>query len=131
MRSVIPYAIVHFRSGTESCHVNTATLIAAGFALFPTAAVADGAYAGLVRGILIVRQCGLADELAEAGFRLQVEALLASHALTPEGAAAERELGQDIYRRSWRDRGGGPVDPRCRREGAAATARFRAYILAE
>jgi hypothetical protein len=100
----------------------------------PARAESDDAlsgYAILVRDILIVRQCGLNDELAEAGFRLEVESLAAAGTLTPETAAAARDKGQEIYRLAWRDRGSGPVDPRCRHEGAAAAAGFRAYILAD
>jgi hypothetical protein len=84
--------------------------------LLPSPARAEGddaisGYAILVRDILIVRQCGLSDELVEAGFRLEVETLAASQALTPEAAAAARERGQEVYRMAWRDRGSGPVDP--------------------
>ena len=35
-------------------------------------------YASLVRDILIVRQCGLSDELVEAGFRVEVDSLVAA-----------------------------------------------------
>jgi hypothetical protein len=94
-------------------------------------AVAASDYAALVVDILIVRQCGLSDELVEAGFRLQAEELTATGTLTPADAAAARERGQAIYRSTWRDRGAGAVDPRCRAEGAAAAAAFRAYILSE
>jgi len=89
--------------------------------------VALSGYAILVRDILIVRQCGLSNEVVEAGFRIEVESL----ALTPETAAAARERGQEAYRLAWRDRGSGPVDPRCRHEGAAAAAGFRAFIMAD
>jgi hypothetical protein len=65
--------------------------------------------------------------VVEAGFRIEVESL----ALTPETAAAARERGQEAYRLAWRDRGSGPVDPRCRHEGAAAAAGFRAFIMAD
>jgi hypothetical protein len=88
-------------------------------------------YASLVRDILIVRQCGLSDELVEAGFRIEVESLVAAGRVTPANGAAARDQGQAIYRLAFRDRGGGPVDPRCRAEGAAAAAEFRAYILAD
>ena len=88
-------------------------------------------YASLVRDILIVRQCGLSDELVEAGFRVEVESLVAAGRVTPDNGAAARDQGQAIYRLAFRDRGGGPVDPRCRAEGAAAAAGFRAYILAD
>jgi hypothetical protein len=99
-------------------------IAAACLTLLPSPARAEGddalsGYAILVRDILIVRQCGLNDELAAAG------------TLTPETAAAARDKGQEIYRLAWRDRGSGPVDPRCRHEGAAAAAGFRAYILAD
>jgi hypothetical protein len=111
-------------------------IAAACLTLVPWPARAEGddalsGYAVLVRDILIVRQCGLSNELVEAGFRLEVESLAASQALTPEAAAAARERGQEVYRLAWRDRGSGPVDPRCRHEGAAAAAGFRAYILAD
>ena len=95
------------------------------------AALADGDYAALVRDILIARQCGLADEIVEAGFRLQATALVETGAVTPSGAARARDLGDAEYRRAWRDRGGGAVDPRCRRDGANVAARFRAYIMDE
>jgi hypothetical protein len=88
-------------------------------------------YASLVRDILIVRQCRLSDELVEAGFRVEVESLVAAGRVTPANGAAARDQGQAIYRLAFRDRGGGPVDPRCRAEGAAAAAGFRAYILAD
>jgi hypothetical protein len=107
-------------------------IAAACLTLLPSAAGAEGddaisGYAILVRDILIVRQCGLSDELVEAGFRLEVESLAASQALTPEA----RERGQEVYRLAWRDRGSGAADPRCRHEGAAAAAGFRAYILTD
>lgn len=107
-------------------------IAAACLTLLPSPGGAQGddalaSYASLVRDILIVRQCGLSDELVEAGFRIEVESL----ALTPETAAAAREQGQESYRVAWRDRGSGPVDPRCRREGAAAAAGFRAFIIAD
>ena len=107
-------------------------IAAACLTLSPSLARAEGddalsGYAILVRDILIVRQCGLSNEVVEAGFRIEVESL----ALTPETAAAARERGQEAYRLAWRDRGSGPVDPRCRREGAAAAAGFRAFIMAD
>ena len=106
---------------------------AACLTLFPSLARAQGddalsGYAVLVRDILIVRQCGLSDELVEAGFRVEVQSL---GTLTPEAAAAARDQGQAAYRLAWRDRGSGPVDPRCRHEGAAAAAGFRAFIMAD
>ena len=99
-------------------------LIAAACLLAPLPAqagsdAASSDYASLIRDILIVRQCGLSDELVEAGFRVEVESLVAAGRVTPANGAAAR------------DRGGGPVDPRCRAEGAAAAAGFRAYILAD
>jgi hypothetical protein len=111
-------------------------IAAACLTLLPSLARAErdaalSSYAILVRDILIVRQCGLSNELVEAGFRLQVEALAAAGGLTPETAAAARERGQEAYRLAWRDRGSGPVDPRCRREGASAAAGFRAFIMAD
>jgi hypothetical protein len=107
-------------------------IAAACLTLLPSPARAEGddalsGYAILVRDILIVRQCGLSNEVVEAGFRIEVESL----ALTPETAAAARDRGQEAYRLAWRDRGSGPVDPRCRREGAAAAAGFRAFIMAD
>ncbi len=110
-------------------------IAAACLTLLPSPVRAEGddalsRYAILVRDILIVRQCGLSNELVEAGFRLQVESLAAG-GLTPESAAAARERGQEAYRLAWRDRGSGPVDPRCRREGASAAAGFRAFIMAD
>ena len=110
-------------------------LLAAACLLSPLPALAQGDasrdYALLVRDILIVRQCGLSDELVEAGFRIEVDSLVAAGRVTPANAAAARDQGQEIYRLAFRDRGGGPVDPRCREEGAAAAAGFRAYILAD
>ena len=108
-------------------------IAAACLTLSPSVTRAEGddalsGYAILVRDILIVRQCGLADELVEAGFRIEVQSL---GTLTPETAAAARDRGQEAYRLAWRDRGSGPVDPRCRREGAAAAAGFRAFIMAD
>ena len=111
-------------------------LIAAACLLAPLPAqagsdAASSDYASLVRDILIVRQCGLSDELVEAGFRVEVESLVAAGRVTPANGPAARDRGQAIYRLAFRDRGGGPVDPRCRAEGAAAAAGFRAYILAD
>ena len=108
-------------------------IAAACLTLLPSLARAEGddalsGYAILVRDILIVRQCGLSNEVVEAGFRIEVGAL---GRLTPETAAAARDQGQEAYRLAWRDRGSGPVDPRCRREGAAAAAGFRAFIMAD
>ena len=108
-------------------------IAAACLTLLPSVARAEGddalsGYAILVRDILIVRQCGLSNELVEAGFRIEVAI---PGALTPETAAAARERGQEAYRLAWRDRGSGPVDPRCRHEGAAAAAGFRAFIMAD
>ncbi len=97
----------------------------------PRPALANGDYAALVRDILIARQCGLADEIVEAGFRLQATALIEAAVVTPSGAAQARERGEAEYRRAWRDHGGGAVDPRCRRDGADVAARFRAYIMDE
>ena len=48
-------------------------------------------YARLVRDILIVRQCGLSDELVEAGFRVEVESLVAAGRVTPANGAAARD----------------------------------------
>jgi hypothetical protein len=96
-----------------------------------TPALADDGYAGLVRDILIVQQCAMADEVVEAGFRLEAQALIESAAVTAAGAAEARQRGEAEYRRTWRDRGQGPVDARCRRDGAALAAAFRAYIMAE
>ena len=110
-------------------------LIAAGLGvmLFGVAspARADEDYAGLVRDILIVQQCGMADEVVEAGFRLQAQALIESAAVTAAEAVAARSRGEAEYRRAWRDRGQGAVDPRCRHDGAALAAGFRAYIMTE
>ena len=92
-------------------------------------ALADEDYAALVRDILIARQCGLADEVVEAGFRLQATSLVETAGVTPAGAAQAREQGEAEYRRAWRDHGGGAVDPHCRSDGAALAARFRAYIM--
>ena len=108
-------------------------IAAACLTLFPPLARAQGdeslsSYAVLVRDVLIARQCGLSDELVEAGFRIEVQSL---GTLTPEAAALARDQGQAAYRLAWRDRGSGPVDPRCRREGAAAAAGFRAYIMTD
>jgi len=97
----------------------------------PRPALADGDYAALVRDILIARQCGLVDEIVEAGFRLQATALIETGAVTPSGATRARDLGDVEYRRAWRDRGGGAVDARCQRDGASVAARFRAYIMDE
>jgi hypothetical protein len=109
------------------------TIAAACFALLPASASAQGeealtGYAVFVRDILIVRQCGLSDELVEAGFRLEVASL---GSMAPEAAAAARDQGQAAYRLAWRDRGSGPVDPRCRHEGAAAAAGFRAFVMGD
>ena len=111
-------------------------LIAAACLLAPLPAqagsdAASSDYASLIRDILIVRQCGLSDELVEAGFRVEVESLVAAGRVTPANGPAARDRGQAIYRLAFRDRGGGPVDPRCRAEGASAAAGFRAYILAD
>jgi len=109
-----------------------AALGAAALAIsFARPALAGEDYAGLVRDILIARQCGLADEIVEAGFRLQAEALVESAAVTPAGAAQAREQGEAEYRRTWRNHGGGAVDPRCRSHGATLAARSRAYIMDE
>ena len=56
--------------------------------------------------------------------------------ITDAGGKAAVTIGdlqsdQEAYRVAWRDRGSGPVDPRCRREGAAAAAGFRAFIMAD
>src|SRR5690242_8998204 len=67
-------------------------LLAAACLLSPLPASAQGDatrdYALLVRDILIVRQCGLSDELVEAGFRIEVESLVAAGRVTPANAAA-------------------------------------------
>jgi hypothetical protein len=97
----------------------------------PAGSDASPDYAVLVRDILIVRQCGLSDELVEAGFRIEVESLMTAGRITPANGPAARDQGQEIYRLAFRDRGGGPVNPRCRDEGAAAAAGFRAYILSD
>jgi hypothetical protein len=73
----------------------------------------------------------MADEVVEAGFRLQAAALIESAAVTGAEAAAARSRGESEYRRVWRDRGQGAVDPRCRHDGAALAAGFRAYIMTE
>ncbi len=109
------------------------TITSACLTLLSSPARAEGddalsGYAVLGRDILIVRQCGLSDELVEAGFRLQVETL---GTMAPEVAATARDEGQAAYRLAWRDPGSGPVDPRCRHEGADAAAGFRAYIMAD
>src|SRR5476651_1299959 len=95
-------------------------------ALATPALAADG-YAGLVRDILIVQQCAMADEVVEAGFRLEAQALIESAAVSAAEAAEARSRGEAEYRRTWRDRGQGAVDARCRRDGAALAAAFRAY----
>jgi hypothetical protein len=66
----------------------------------PRPALAEGDYAALVRDILIARQCGLADEIVEAGFRLQATALFETGAVTPSGAARARDRGDAEYRRA-------------------------------
>jgi hypothetical protein len=109
-----------------------AALGLAALALAPARpALADGEYAALVRDILIARQCGLADEIVEAGFRLQATALIETAVVTPSGAAQARDQGEAEYRQAWRDHGGGAVDPHCRKDGADVAARFRAYIMDE
>ena len=73
----------------------------------------------------------MADEVVEAGFRLQAQALIESASVNADHAAEARGLGEAEYRRTWRNRGQGAVDARCRLEGAALAAAFRAYIMAE
>ena len=107
--------------------------MAAGLALLaaPSAAGPADRYEALVYDILLLRQCGLADAPVETGFRLAVHDLIGEGELTPDGFAAARDAGAARYEVEVRDRGSGPADPRCRREAAAAAARFRAVIGAE
>jgi hypothetical protein len=111
--------------------VRLGSFIAAGVVALSAAAQAQDTYEILVREILVVRQCGLSDELVEAGFRLQAEAMTASGEVSASEAAAARDRGRESYRRDWRNRGAGPSDPRCRDEGGMAAARFRAYVLTD
>ncbi len=111
--------------------VRLAGFIAAGVLSLASAAQAQGSYETLVREILIVRQCGLSDEVVEAGFRLQAEVMTASGEISASEAAVARDRGRESYRRDWRNRGAGPTDPRCRDEGGMAAARFRAYVMSD
>jgi len=94
----------------------------------PAAADPSAVYAGMVYDILLLRQCGLADEAAETGFRLAVHDLIGAGDTTPAAFAAARAAGEARYEVEIRDRGGGPADPHCRREAIAAAGRFRAVI---
>ena len=97
----------------------------------PCAAGSPDRYAALVYDILLLRQCGLADEAVETGFRLAVHDLIGVGDTAPDAFAAARAVGVARYEIEVRNRGSGPVDPRCRREAVAAAGRFRAVIDAE
>ena len=99
----------------------------------PAPALADPAaiYAGLVYDILLLRQCGQADETVETGFRLAVHELIGAGDMSPDAFAAARAAGEARYEVEVRDRGSGPADPRCRREAVAAAGRLRAVIEQE
>ena len=109
------------------------TAVALGLATFalPCAAGSPDRYAALVYDILLLRQCGLADEVVETGFRLAVHDLIGAGDTAPDAFAAARAAGVARYEIEVRNRGSGPADPRCRREAIAAAGRFRAVIDAE
>jgi len=110
-----------------------AAALGAALAAGAASAAADQAarYSGLVYDILLLRQCGLADETVETGFRLSVLALIAAGDTTPAAFAAARAAGVARYTAEVRNRGSGPADPRCRHQAAAAADRFRAAIEEE
>src|SRR5689334_2912017 len=97
----------------------------------PCAAGSPDRYAALVYDILLLRQCGLADEAVETGFRLAVHDLIGTGDTGPDAFAAARAAGAARYEIEVRNRGSGPVDPHCRREAVAAAGRFRAVIDSE
>ena len=97
----------------------------------PCAAGSPDRYAALVYDILLLRQCGLADEAVETGFRLAVHDLIGTGDIGPDAFAAARAAGAARYEIEVRNRGSGPVDPHCRREAVAAAGRFRAVIDSE
>jgi hypothetical protein len=107
--------------------------VALGLATFavPCAAGGPDRYAALVYDILLLRQCGLAGEAVETGFRLSAHDLTGDGDATPDAYAAARAAGVARYENEVRNRGSGPADPRCRREAIAAAGRFRAVIDAE
>ena len=110
-----------------------AAAVALGLATFavPCAAGSPDRYTALVYDILLLRQCGLADNTVENGFRLAVHELTGDGDATPDAYAAARDAGVARYESEVRNRGSGAADPRCRREAVVAAERFRALIIAE
>jgi hypothetical protein len=107
--------------------------VALGLAMLavPCAAGSPDRYAALVYDIQLLRQCGLADETVETGFRLEVHELTADGDAPPDAYAAARNAGVARYESEVRNRGSGAADPRCRTDAVAAAGRFRAVIDAE
>ena len=97
----------------------------------PCAAGSPDRYAALVYDIQLVRQCGLADQTVETGFRLAVHDLTGDGEATPDAYAAARDAGVARYESEVRNRGSGAADPRCRTDAVAAAVRFRAVLDAE
>jgi len=73
----------------------------------PCAAGSPDRYAALVYDILLLRQCGLADEAVETGFRLAVHDLIGTGDTGPDAFAAARAAGAARYEIEVRNRGSG------------------------
>ena len=105
-------------------------LIAAGS--LATAAMAEERdYQEAIYAFLVARHCELATAEVEAGFRLTLLHLLERDGLAAEAARAARSAAGEVVRIEWRNRGHGPRDPRCLKEGRAAAQRFRDFLFFE
>src|SRR5262245_49195570 len=111
--------------------IGAAVALLLGVLAVPCAAGSPDRYTALVFDIQLLRQCGLADNAVETGFRLAVHELTGEGDASPDAYAAARDAGVARYESEVRNRGSGAADPRCRTDAVAAAVRFRAVIDAE
>ena len=86
-------------------------------------------YQEILRSFQVARHCGLATEDVAAGFRVAIQELHATRAVSGEEAQIHRTTVAEAVRRDWRNRGTGNRDPRCLTQGRRAAERLRGVIF--
>lgn len=86
-------------------------------------------YQEILRSYQVALHCGLATEDVAAGFRVAIQELHATRAISGEEAQIHRATVAEAIRQDWRNRGMGHRDPRCLTQGRDAAKRLRRVIF--